>query len=498
VRIPFPVHIPLSYVTGFAAVMLAVQLVQGTMPLFALCCFLFIVIAGIAFNLAGGFSRPSGSYVFFYAVLGVIVGLVWKAALGEPADSNLIVPLLTMKVYLGGITAMLIAVFISGKLTLRHALLENLVTDANLQNATVGCLITGLVVTALLTFVPHSSGSFLTALAQINRFLPMALILGVILEIRRSRGKSAFNFAVLISATVILANGIIGYSKEGIFMPVACWVAAAGSQRYRLSRIQVFGIILIIFVMFRYLVPYAQYGRNFPTDSPSDRIVQSVEFLSDIENVRGESARMDKEGRELRGSGYFSAPQGFVERLQMISIDDALIDVTEREGTFGPLPIIFSFKNLVPHFLWPDKPSIGFGNVYGRKVGVIGEEDESTGISFSPTAEAYYIARWTGLFIYAPLIWIMLFVTFDSLCGDTRISPWGLLMIAYFAHIAPEGMLDTAIYAEGYMAFGLVVAALSAAYVMPIVGTLIKGPEQVTVRRIAPIRSVPRRSRSTP
>jgi hypothetical protein len=90
----------------------------------------------------------------------------------------------------------------------------------------------------------------------------------------------------------------------------------------------------------------------------------------------------------------------------------------------------------------------------------------------------------------------MLFVTFDSLCGDTRKSPWGLLIIAYFAHIAPEGMLNSAIYAEGYMTFGLVVAALSSAYVMPIVGTLFKGPEQVSIRRIAPIRSVPRRSRS--
>ena len=65
-------------------------------------------------------------------------------------------------------------------------------------------------------------------------------------------------------------------------------------------------------------------------------------------------------------------------------------------------------------------------------------------------------------------------------------------------HAAPEGMLGGIIYALGYVNFGLIVAALSAAYVMPIFGSLIKGPEQIRLRRIAPVRSVPRRSRVLP
>jgi hypothetical protein len=71
-------------------------------------------------------------------------------------------------------------------------------------------------------------------------------------------------------------------------------------------------------------------------------------------------------------------------------------------------------------------------------------------------------------------------------------------MIAYFAHVAPEAALGGVSDTLGFMTFALVVAALSAAYVMPIFGSLLKGPEQVEVRRIAPIRSVARRSRSVP
>lgn len=471
---------------------------QGTAPEFAICSFLFVVTAGIAFNAAGGFSRPSGAYVFFYSVLAVIFGLVWKAVLNEPANSNLVTPLLTIRVFLGGIIAMLISVIISKKLTLRKPLLGSLVTDANMQNATVGCMVTGLVVLAILTFVPHEGGGILSALAQINRFLPMALILGTIHQIRRSGGRRSVSVPVLISGGAIFFSGILGFSKEAMFMPLACWLVAAGSQHYRFSRIQAASVILVVIFMFRYLVPYSQYGRNYNVDTFSEKVKLTLDLLTSLETVRHAADEGAKDTYSESGVVYYNTPQGFMDRLQMISVDDALIDVTEKNGIFGLSPVIMGFENLVPHFLWPGKPSIGFGNLYAHEIGGLPEDDYTTGISFSPSGEAYHIGRWLGIFIVAPLLWILLFTVFDSLCGDTRASPWGLLMAAYFAHTAPEGMLGGVIYALGYVNFGLVVAALSAAYVMPIFGSLIKGPEQVRLRRIAPVRSVPRRSRALP
>ena len=72
-------------------------------------------------------------------------------------------------------------------------------------------------------------------------------------------------------------------------------------------------------------------------------------------------------------------------------------------------------------------------------MGMLGDEDRTTGISFSPIGEAFHVGRWTGIFIVAPILWIMLFTLYDSLCGDARKVPWGLLAIVLFAHIAPEG-----------------------------------------------------------
>ncbi len=102
-RLPFPERIPLQRVLFAALVLVGLQQLQRTSLVFSIFSFLFIVIAAITFNTAGGFTRPSGSYVFFYSVLGLIVGLIYKAYLGEPADSNLRNPILTIQVFTGGI-----------------------------------------------------------------------------------------------------------------------------------------------------------------------------------------------------------------------------------------------------------------------------------------------------------------------------------------------------------------------------------------------------------
>src|SRR6266567_4215421 len=120
-RLPFPERISLPVAVFAASILAALQQLQRTSLAFSIYSFLFIVIATIAFNVAGGFTRASGRYVFFYAVLGVIIGLVYKAYLGEPADSNLHSPLLTIQVYVGGISAMLVAVVVSRRINLQRA-----------------------------------------------------------------------------------------------------------------------------------------------------------------------------------------------------------------------------------------------------------------------------------------------------------------------------------------------------------------------------------------
>ncbi len=143
-RLPFPERIPLIPVCWFASILCIIQQFQGTNPTFSLCCFFYILVSTYAFNIAGGFTRTSGAFIFFNSVLSLIVGLFVKAYLGEAADSNLAAPMLTIKVELFGMCMMAVAAYLSRRVTPKRPLLGKMVTDANMQTATVGSLVSGM------------------------------------------------------------------------------------------------------------------------------------------------------------------------------------------------------------------------------------------------------------------------------------------------------------------------------------------------------------------
>ena len=497
-RLPFPEHIPLRYAGYFATLLWVAQYVQGTSPAFSVCCFFFILVATLAFNLAGGLTRCSGVYVFFYSVNAIILGLFWKAVLGEPADSNLTHPLLTIEAELGGIVAMWGSIFISRRFTKEPAFLDDLIPERKMLHASIGCAITGTVLTALLWFIPYQSGSLLSSLAQLNHFFEISILLGVIYQIRKSGGTSSVNLTVLTVGCISFVAGVFTFSKQGMFTPPVCWLLAAASQRYRVSLAQIVSFILVATFTVYYLVPYSQYGRNYMTESRLENIGVSISFLSDLGSVRQQYLQESQFYVENRVQGYFDTGQGLIDRIVMVSLDDAIINVTEDKGPFGLAPIVIQFENLVPHFLWPGKPTINFGNLYAHEVGMVAPDDITTGVSFSPIGEAFRVGRWMGIFLVAPVIWIMLFTLYDSLCGDIRRNVWGLLGGLLLAHMAPNGLLGGIIYMLGYGTAAIIFVALTASYLMPVLGGFFAGRESVDLRRVGRVRSIPRRQLPIP
>ena len=476
-------------------VLCIVQVLEGTPLQFSLCTFAFILIATVAFNVAGGFSRPSGSYIFFYAVLAVILGLTYKAFLGEPADSNLVVPQTTMLVYVVGISGMLAAAFLKKLVLPVHGLLERTADRIDLKAASIGCIIVGLTiffltVVSLKTGVSaeerytQNSGTVLSALGQINQFLPLGLILGVTHTIKSSGGRRFLSPSVAFGtiAFVILV-GIVGTSKQGLFEPIACLMVAAGALRYRFSVGQVAIFVLGIVFALKIIVPYIQIGKStVQGETYLETVENAFALLTDLNYTREQTdlaAQVQAEDDDL-SIHYFDTREGIFDRLQMISIDDALIDVTEQGHVFGLTPLLFDVYNLVPHFLWPGKPVISLGNVYFHEIGLAHnstarEDDVTTGISFSPTADAFHMARWTGVAIIAPLVWFACFFVMDWVCGDTRRSPWGLLMVALCAHIAPEGLMSGPFHLMTIGTLTVTVVSYLAAYVLPHIGNLLPG-----------------------
>ena len=479
-RLSLPERVPFTYAFLFASAVFVLQQIEHTSLYFSSCCFLFIIVAAIAFNLAGGLTRSSGGYVFFFATLTLIVGLCVKIALGEPGDSRLLRPHITITAYLVGMCTLTLAVVASRKFSRKRPLLGAAVTDSNLRPATAGCLALGILLTIVTRTVDRGEGNALSALLQINHFTEVALILGVIGTIRRSGGRSSVDiFVLLAGSTLFLLDGVLGFSKEGMFAPFACWIAAAASERYRVSRSQiVFGVLFFAFLSY-YMVPYSQYGRTQIASSFFGNIAVAEHLFETLPQVRAIYEAEQKQVAETDGGTYFSKSEGIFDRLVMIGVDDKLIDATVERGPKGYLPILIDFEALVPHVIWPGKPTALWGNVYAHEAGVnIPEDDFSTGISFSAIGEGYHLGEWAGLLLLAPIIWTLSFFCFDSLCGDIRRTPWGLLVLTFFAHVAPEGYISGLIYSTVYVGFAIAFAAFTAGYIMPLLGILFIGPSK--------------------
>jgi hypothetical protein len=489
VRIPYPERVPINRVVLFAVALFSIQMLEGTALYFSTGCAVFIVIAAFAFNAAGGLTRASGAYVFFYSFLVVIIGICYKAFLGEPAQSNLSDPRTTIEAYVASIAALYGAVIVSRRLSRKTGLLQNLLQESEMQRASVGCFVIGIAGGFAIELLGESGAGLESAFNQLNDLIPLGIIIGVIYEVRRSGGTRSINPAIVIGAAYMFINGgIIYFSKQAMLTPPLCWLLPVCALRYRLSTRQVLCCLLGILVLFRYLVPYSQYGRTQVPENST--LSQRVGTAASLVEHPDETRRLYLEGQAtipLGASGeYYNTPQGFWDRLQFVSIDDTLIDLTDRgnrEVGFGP--ITEAFLNVVPRFIWHNKPPPKYGgNFYAHELGGgISDEDTTTGISFSVTAEAYHMAKWVGVLVIAPLLWLLLFVVFDSLVGDLRATPWGLLAAASIGHVAPEGAITGLIH---FLTFGveiLVFCAFFATWVAPIFAIPILGPDR---RKVGP------------
>jgi len=477
VRIPFPERIPLDRAALFALTLFAIQRFEGTDLYFSAGCVAFILIAVLAFNTAGGLTRSSGAYVFFYSTLVVIIGICYKAYLGEPADSNLLDPRTTIEAYVGSISAMLAAVVVNRRLTRRTGLLQNMLKESEMYRASIGCMVFGIAGPLLFSLLGESGVRLQTAFAQLNRLLPLGIVIGVMYEIRRSEGKRSINLSIVLGAIYFFAVGLLGFSKEGMLTPFVCWLLPVCALRYRLSIVQVAACLLAVFVVFHYLVPYAQYGRSFRDRDMtlSQNIAISSRLLENPSDTRNKFIETTPDD----AAGYYNKPQGFWDRLQFISTDDGLINATDQGKVFGLWPIKASFLSAIPHIIWPNKPVYGFGNMYTHEFALnMPDEDTSTGISYSATAEAYHWAKWVGVLVVAPLLWLLFFFVFESLLGDLRASPWGLLILVVLAHLAPEGMLTGLIYLVTFGVEEFVFCALFATYVAPLFAVAVLGPDR--------------------
>ena len=463
-RLSLPTHIPVRRLFPVLGAMLAFQVVEGTKLITALEFGAFLLVCADAFNALGGLIYPSGSYIFFFAVLDVGVGGVLKTFLGESLDSNVTNAERSMLAYLVGACSMWVAAKLAVKLRARRPWLAKLQLDSRTPQTAVGAALVGQYGGMA---VPYS---VVSTFNQVNLFLPLSVLILAYARTKETDGKRSFSIlAFLIWAYSTLAWGVFAFSKQGMFLPSAVWAIGALVAGYRTSIKKLLLVVTGAIFAVSVLTPVSQIGRVYRNDPNSHEVAWNL-LTHPLETRRQYKEMQSGESRRGRSIHWFNQVDGLLDRLTMFPFDDALMNVTDHGHQAGYAPIVARFYNVIPRYLLSgEKVTLHIGNTFGHEIGLLGKRDDTTGISFSPIGDVYHCLRWWGLILMCPLLLIM-FAFCDSLTGSTEQTIWAALYVMLFTHAAPEGMIGTPFSAVSTYAFGVVLAALLSRYVLPYVG----------------------------
>jgi hypothetical protein len=498
-RLSLPTRIPLTKTFLFASLFFCVQQIEHTGVLFSILYFAFLILSVVAFNAAEGFTRVSGAYIFWYSTLIVVVGVTWKAVVGEAADSNLFTPLLDMSLYAASMVMLLLVTLLNKKIDFRSMGVGGGFTTAELNytGAGLGCLIVWFGIIYADMLFGQAPGGIVSALIQVNVFGPLGIILGTIGAIKDSGGRRSTNSITIIAFMYFGYLGLTSFSKEQMLTPMVCWVVGVFYSRLKVRFVHVVAVVLMAVVSFGFISPLSA-SRDLAEGLDGTQRATLVVYLATHREVLKEHVEEQDEMHVENGVGeWYDKPQGsLIERLSMIPPDDTLFAYTAQGHYEGLAPVEEYFSNLAPHFIRPNKQTIFSGNYYAHEMGYgLSAEDFTTGISFSPVAEAYHCEGWGGIFWLLPAIWIILFSSVDFVAGDMAKYPWGLMVVVWFAHMAPEQLLGGMIYFLGYGNFGMLLAIIVVTRIAPILGALFIGktvsPPSRRMGRVGPILSQP-------
>ena len=502
-RFPFPEKIPLQWAFVFASVLLCLQVGLRTDIYFASCVFIYILLATYAFNVCGGMFRASGAFVLLHAVFALILSQCMKVVMGEPANSNLHEPDRTITVYLVAMIGVTVAAIANQKIRPRKSIVDDVEDIHRLPQMAIGCFLMGALFPWIaMLYGGNASGSIWAALNQLQYFLPLSIILATYSAIKTSKGARSVNALSLIAMTYSFLGGLLASSKQGIFSPLAAYLLTCAALRFRfkIATIALLAVIGVISVQF--LVPVIQImkgeGDFLPTFS--SRFNMEKDLLSHpVETAAAYKLSQDQVDENKAQIDYYDVPMGLMDRWSLISISSLLVEYTDHGHLHGWHSMVLSVESIIPHFIWPDKPSPILGNEYAREIGgIVGEDDTTTGITIPFEADSYALGGLMGVFLISSVVVGFYLYAFDALVGDIRKSPWGLVVLVLLAHDASEigagGLIPNALITT----LKIWTVVMLTRHVLPAFGSLFRGPEKAHIVHVPAARPIPRRPGSGP
>ena len=313
---------------------LLVQLMQGTDPLFGVLMLVAQFAAAIAFNYLGGMSHMAGAFCLFAVLPNVTVPELTHLILGQPGDYNLEYPVTTA----GVCAVFFICVMVSGVVLsfLRPPVpyLDRIpfsLLELRIISGISAAFAAAMAIAVLSRTEQVEDGSLLAAL---NHFYPFLLAISVMLatyaRVKSTDGRSCMNWYVASLLVVAIVPGILSASKEGMLTPVFCWFVVVAASGYRFTRLGAAVVFGFAFLLWTYVYPYSQNAR-FPVReaaSISEKVQIIVQFFRDPSQFP-DSLSSFEESSEF---GTASSKVNIVKRYSLLQSIDMLVAADKKAG----------------------------------------------------------------------------------------------------------------------------------------------------------------------
>jgi hypothetical protein len=454
VRLPAQIGYP--RLLGFACTLFALQVLSGTDPVFAILIFLFTVIAGVAFNVAGGLTTTAGVGLTMLALKIVLISQVAKVVFWQPADSYLELPLTTAAVLVVGIASLLLGLILAGDVRRYRGVLP---TFDDPRSLLIAAVVSGLIggLCNLYVFVSGvdsgvgeiKTGGGLGIARQLMLCTPLSVIFATahtIVRSGRTRSISPLVVAMLVAA---LAIALTAGTKQGVFEPILYYVLACIAWRFPLRRthfmVLVGSLAFALFVAwpvmqtFKFVAPTASFGERVEL---ARNALENMSSVSDFKEAKEGIEDVIASDRYLRFS-YYGRYIGWLDRFSLIEQDDELILATHQQGETGWETIIHAFRSLVPSFIDPDKPKYNTAGFLGKRIDAVGDDDENTQIAFGIVAESFCAFSWLGVLVLPAVLMFAFGHTTSRLAASLESNAWTVYLIGNLQHSFVESTISS-------------------------------------------------------
>lgn len=419
------------YLLGAALMLLALQLLSGTGPVYALLVFTLLLVTYVAVCCAGGLETLFGIAICYLLLQHVLISQVAMIFFWEPADAPLRQPVVTMSVYVVGMMSLALGALLANRLLRRkHSLF---VAETNPRRLFWLSILATLFST-LLIIAAHTvgvdtktggavQGGVLGPLKQIQLLGPLAIASGTAYMIKSSRGRHSLSLINGIPMIVQIVAAILGANREASVSPIIIYALTCIAFHYRFRPKHYAALCVGAYVANYILFPYALIARGFVrTGSDEQNVSRSLDMLVQIaqnpfkyrDQVNNSSKKQPKLARQFN---YYSHTSPTLSRYTILPITDGLVDATLHQGTLGLATITPGLEASLPRFLNPDKPYVQMGNLLTHRVPGLspGKNDRTTGITTGFFADAFSSFEWLGISLMPCLIIFSLMMIYGLL-----------------------------------------------------------------------------------